>query len=100
MTECEAPPSKGCLRHYPNEGGRKAVPTRRRHNYLHTVTLSTTRDFNRVPYNLVEAKSEKYISFESTESKRINRLFWKQIGVSSTKFYLMEFFVENETFLG
>ena len=58
----KAPPSKGDLRHYPNEGWRKAAPTwrrrERRHNYLHTITLYTTHDCNRVPCHVVEVKSE------------------------------------------
>ena len=75
----KAPPSKGGLRHYTNKGGRKTIPTRRRaerrHNYLHTATLYTTHDFNRVPYNVVEMKANIYF-IRIDEIEKINCLFF------------------------
>ena len=88
-TEGKAPPPKGGLRHYPNEGGRNAVPTRRRgeqrHNHLHTVTLYTTRVFGHkleyIQLNCIWSSSLLKMKFSLVDWINLNRiqLEWKGI---------------------
>ena len=105
-------PERLCVKHHhprvacgttpTKEGGKQYPPKGEQNGCTIIFTLPhCTKHMTLIEFHIMLLKWRRiFISLESTKSKKIIVCFWKQIGVHSIKVYLIEFFVEKETFFG